>query len=127
MGFVKLVTIRTMKEPINYLTATGNGYWISKQPTMIPILDVSAPELAYVGEEVEISVYSNCYMTDGRPLVCTYTYNPISDAMITIEKDGVTVKLEKQMKMEYLKQYLAKLENIRLQLLRMDTFQQQLR
>jgi len=95
VGFVKLVTIRTTKEPITYLSATGNGYWISKQPTMIPILDISAPEFAYVGEEVEISVYSNCYMTDGQPLVCTLTYNPISDATITIKKDGVIVKTGK--------------------------------
>ncbi len=98
VGFVKLVTIRTTKEPITYLSATGKGYWINKPsptPKMTPILDISAPEFAYVGEEVEISVYSNCYMTDGQPLVCTYTYNPIPDATITIERNGVTVKTGK--------------------------------
>ncbi len=67
----------------------------TQTPKMIPILDISAPEFAYVGEEVEISVYSNCYMTDGQPLVCTLTYNPISDATITIKKDGVIVKTGK--------------------------------
>ena len=34
-------------------------------------------------------------MTDGQPLVCTLTYNPISDATITIKKDGVIVKTGK--------------------------------
>ncbi len=67
----------------------------TQTPKMTPLLGISAPEFAYVGEEVEISVYSNCYMTDGQPLVCTYTYNPIPDASITIEKDGVTVKTGK--------------------------------
>ena|GEM_PF-1651489 len=67
----------------------------TQTPKMIPILDISAPEFAYVGEEVEISVHSNCYMTDGQPLICTLTYNPISDATITIEKDGVIVKTGK--------------------------------
>jgi len=67
----------------------------TQTPKMIPILDISAPEFAYVGEEVEISVHSNCYMTDGQPLICTLTYNPISDATITIKKDGVIVKTGK--------------------------------
>ena len=34
-------------------------------------------------------------MTDGQPLICTLTYNPTSDATITIEKDGVIVKTGK--------------------------------
>ena len=34
-------------------------------------------------------------MTEYQPSVCTYTYNPIPDAIITIEKDGVIVKTEK--------------------------------
>ncbi|RUM33377.1 MAG: hypothetical protein DSY33_04550 [Archaeoglobus sp.] len=95
VGFVKLVTIRTTKEPITYLDATGNGYWIDKQPKMIPILNISAPESAYVGEEVEISVYSNCYMIEGQPSVCTYTYNPIPNVTIKIVKDGTIIETGK--------------------------------
>lgn len=95
VGFVKLVTIRTTKEPVTYLSAIGEGYWIAKQPKMVLILDISAPESAYVGEEVEIIVYSNCWMVDNKPLICSYTYNPISDATVEVIKDGITVKTGK--------------------------------
>jgi len=66
-------------------------------------------------------------MTDGQPLICTLTYNPTSDATITIEKDGVIVKTGKTDESGIFRTVFSEIENIRLQLLRMDTFQQQLR
>ena len=99
-GFVKLITIKTTEKPINYLSAIGEGYRINKlqttpTPKMTPILNVSAPKFAYVGEVVNVTVYSYYYMVDHQPLICTFSLNPIPNATVEIKKDGVIVKTGK--------------------------------
>jgi len=56
---------------LNYLSAIEKGYWINKTPIIktpkqIPILDISTPKIAHIGEDVKITVYSNCYMVDNK-------------------------------------------------------------